>query len=75
MLQGRRPRPTIPASDLARARAWYAGTFGLTTDQEEPEALRYRRGSDRLFLLLPPLVPRPPSTSWPRGSWRTWPQR
>jgi catechol 2,3-dioxygenase-like lactoylglutathione lyase family enzyme len=44
--------PTIPASDLARARAWYADKLGLTTDQEEPEALLYRSGQDGLFLLF-----------------------
>jgi len=52
MLQGRRPLPTIPAGDLARARAWYADKLRLTTGQEEPAALRYRSGSDRLFLLF-----------------------
>ncbi len=43
---------TIPASNLARARAWYAEKLGLTADQEEAEALLYRRGEDRLFLLF-----------------------
>jgi catechol 2,3-dioxygenase-like lactoylglutathione lyase family enzyme len=52
MLQGRHVLPTIPASDLARARAWYADKLGLTTDQEQPEALLYRSGSDRLLLLF-----------------------
>ena len=52
MLQGRHMLPTIPASDLARARAWYADKLGFTTDQEEPEALLYRSGADRLFLLF-----------------------
>jgi catechol 2,3-dioxygenase-like lactoylglutathione lyase family enzyme len=52
MLQGRRPLPTIPARDLGRARAWYADKLGLTTDQQEPEALLYRSGGDRLFLLF-----------------------
>jgi catechol 2,3-dioxygenase-like lactoylglutathione lyase family enzyme len=52
MLQGRRLLPTIPASDLGRAQAWYADKLGLTPDQEEPEALLYRSGADRLFLLF-----------------------
>ena len=52
MLSGRHLLPTIPARDLARARAWYADKLGLTTDQEEAEALLYRRGEDRLFLLF-----------------------
>jgi catechol 2,3-dioxygenase-like lactoylglutathione lyase family enzyme len=52
MLQDRRMLPTIPASDLARARAWYANKLGFTTDQEEAEALLYHHGQDRLFLLF-----------------------
>jgi catechol 2,3-dioxygenase-like lactoylglutathione lyase family enzyme len=44
--------PTIPASDLARARAWYADKLGLTADREEAEALLYRSGDDDLFLLF-----------------------
>jgi hypothetical protein len=52
MLHGRRPLPTIPASDLGRARAWYADKLDLTPDQEEPEALLYQTGGDRLFLLF-----------------------
>jgi catechol 2,3-dioxygenase-like lactoylglutathione lyase family enzyme len=52
MLQGRRLLPTIPAADLGRARAWYADKLGLTADQQEPEALLYRSGADRLFLLF-----------------------
>jgi catechol 2,3-dioxygenase-like lactoylglutathione lyase family enzyme len=51
MLHGQM-HPTIPASDLARARAWYADKLGLTTDQEQGEALLYRSGGDRLFLLF-----------------------
>jgi len=52
MLHGRHLLPTIPARDLVRARAWYADKLGLTTGQEEPEALLYRSGEDRLFLLF-----------------------
>jgi catechol 2,3-dioxygenase-like lactoylglutathione lyase family enzyme len=52
MLHGRHLLPTIPARDLARARAWYADKLGLATDQEEAEALLYRRGEARLFLLF-----------------------
>ena len=52
MLRGRHMHPTIPASDLARARAWYADKLGLTSDQEESQALLYRSGEDRLFLLF-----------------------
>jgi len=52
MLRGRRPHATIPASDLARARAWYAEKLGFTTDQEEAAALLHRQGQDRLLLLF-----------------------
>ena len=52
MLNGRHLLPTIPARDLARARAWYADKLGLTTGREEAEALLYRSGKDRLFLLF-----------------------
>ena len=52
MLRGRHMHPTIPASDLARARAWYADKLGFTSGQEEAEAVLYRSGEDRLFLLF-----------------------
>jgi catechol 2,3-dioxygenase-like lactoylglutathione lyase family enzyme len=52
MLYGHQMHPTIPASDLARARTWYADKLGLTTDEEQEEALLYRSGEDRLFLLF-----------------------
>ena len=52
MLHGRRLLPTIPASDLGRAQAWYADKLGLTPDQREPGALLYRSGADRLLLLF-----------------------
>jgi len=52
MLAGQPMLVTIPAGDLARARAWYADKLGFTTDQEEAEALLYRCGKERLFLLL-----------------------
>jgi len=52
ILYGRRPHPTIPASNLARARAWYAEKLGFTTDQEEAAAILYRQGHDPLFLLF-----------------------
>lgn len=52
MLYGRHMLPTIPASDLARARAWYADKLGYTTGQQEAAALLYRSGEDRLFLLF-----------------------
>ena len=52
MLHSRRPHPTIPASDLARARAWYSEKLGFTTDQDEAAAVLYHDGHDQLFLLF-----------------------
>jgi len=52
MLRGRHMHPTIPASDLARARAWYADKLGFTSGQEEAQAVLYRSGGERLFLLF-----------------------
>jgi len=52
MLYDRHMLPTIPASDLARARAWYADKLGFTTSQEEAAAVLYRSGEDRVFLLF-----------------------
>jgi catechol 2,3-dioxygenase-like lactoylglutathione lyase family enzyme len=44
--------PTIPATDLGRARTWYADKLGLNADQEIPGALRYQVGSNSAFLLF-----------------------
>ena len=52
MLDGRPMLPTIPARDLARARAWYADKLGFTSGQDEAAALLYRSGAERLFLLF-----------------------
>jgi len=52
MLQGRQMLPTIPAGDLARARAWCAAKLGFTTQDVAPEALLYESGGNRLFLLF-----------------------
>ncbi len=43
---------TLPAADLARARAWYAEKLGLTPVKEWPAGLRYRCGSS-FFDLYP----------------------
>ncbi len=43
--------PTIPATDLSRAHAWYADKLGLDPDQEFPGALYYRVGESSAFLL------------------------
>src|SRR5262249_27352955 len=38
--------------DDTQACAWYADKLGFTTGREEAEALLYRSGEDRLFLLF-----------------------
>ena len=52
MLRSHQVRPTIPASDLTRARAWYADKLGLNAEYEEAEALLYRSGDGSEFLLF-----------------------
>jgi catechol 2,3-dioxygenase-like lactoylglutathione lyase family enzyme len=52
MLKDRHVLPTIPASDLSRARSRYADKLGLTPDHEPPGALVYRTGADHWFLLF-----------------------
>jgi catechol 2,3-dioxygenase-like lactoylglutathione lyase family enzyme len=45
--------PTIPVSDLARARAWYQGKLGLTPVNEVPgQALAYRTPAGQSLLLF-----------------------
>jgi catechol 2,3-dioxygenase-like lactoylglutathione lyase family enzyme len=41
---------TIPAQDLARARAFYADKLGLSPDEELPDGLRYRCGTGGFLL-------------------------
>jgi len=45
--------PTIPTSDLERARAWYADKLGLAPEEELPGGLLYRTVGDAWFLLFP----------------------
>lgn len=41
---------TIPASDLARAKAFYADKLGLKPSEERPEGARYRCGNGGFLL-------------------------
>lgn len=52
MLESSDIHPTIPATDLGRARIWYTEKLGLHADQEFPGALRYRIGENSGFLLF-----------------------
>ena len=53
MLANCRIHSTLPATDLERARRFYAEKLGLTPEREEPGGLLYRCGEVSLFLLFP----------------------
>jgi catechol 2,3-dioxygenase-like lactoylglutathione lyase family enzyme len=53
MLGSHRVFPTIPATDLARARRWYDEKLGLKPSAEAPEGLRYKLADGTGFLLYP----------------------
>lgn len=42
--------PTIPASDLQRAKRWYQDKLGITPVDEGPEEVRYETGGTRFVL-------------------------
>jgi catechol 2,3-dioxygenase-like lactoylglutathione lyase family enzyme len=42
--------PTLPASDIGRARKFYEETLGLTVEAETAAGIMYTVGSSRLFL-------------------------
>lgn len=44
---------TLPASDLERARRWYAEKLGMEPSQEGEEGLGYEAGKGTGFLLYP----------------------
>lgn len=52
MLEHSDIHPTIPATDLGRARAWYADKLGLHPTLEFPGAVRYHIGDNSGFLLF-----------------------
>lgn len=45
-------RPSLPASDLERARAWYRDKLGLEPEKEDMGGLWYRTGG-QWFLVFP----------------------
>ncbi len=53
MLAETRVIPTIPASDLERARRWYEEKLGLKPAAEAPFGLTYRQAGGTLFILYP----------------------
>ena len=51
MLSSHRAYPTIPASDIGRARAWYKDKLGLEPAEEMPIGLVYRLADGTSFQL------------------------
>jgi catechol 2,3-dioxygenase-like lactoylglutathione lyase family enzyme len=46
-------RTTLPATDLERAKRFYAERLGLTPESETPSRLVYRCGANSEFVLFP----------------------
>ena len=51
MLGNSQITPTIPATDIERAKKWYEEKLGLTPKEEGPEGSRYVCGDGSTFLL------------------------
>jgi catechol 2,3-dioxygenase-like lactoylglutathione lyase family enzyme len=50
MLSQITPVPTLPTSDLSRARSFYEGTLGLTPEREGMGGVAYKCGGGRMFI-------------------------
>jgi len=50
MLSEYNPMPTLPTSDLERAKTFYEQTLGFSPGQEGPEGLLYTVGSARVLV-------------------------
>jgi catechol 2,3-dioxygenase-like lactoylglutathione lyase family enzyme len=46
-------RPTLPASDIERAKAWYKDMLGLSPSEESPAGVEYECGGGTGFGLYP----------------------
>ena len=53
MLSDHPVHPTLPASDIERAKKFYAEKLGLTPESETPAGLFYSTGSSTRFFLFP----------------------
>lgn len=53
MLSDRRSAAMIPASDIERAKKWYADTLGLTPKSEDPSGVQYKVGDGTEFWIYP----------------------
>jgi catechol 2,3-dioxygenase-like lactoylglutathione lyase family enzyme len=50
MLSQITPVPTLPTSDLSRARSFYEGTLGLTPEREGMGGVAYKCGGGLMFI-------------------------
>jgi catechol 2,3-dioxygenase-like lactoylglutathione lyase family enzyme len=63
MLRNLRVGPTLPASDLERAKRFYTEKLGLTASREWPEGVQFECGGGTgLFLFLSPNAGKCPTT-------------
>jgi catechol 2,3-dioxygenase-like lactoylglutathione lyase family enzyme len=53
MLSNMEIHPTIPATDLARARKFYESTLGFKPSREMPGGIIYQAGGGSWFILYP----------------------
>jgi len=53
MLSERRCAAMLPASDLERAKRWYADTLGFQPESEDPDGVRYLAGDGTEFWVYP----------------------
>jgi catechol 2,3-dioxygenase-like lactoylglutathione lyase family enzyme len=53
MWSERRVATMIPASDIERAKKWYADTLGLKPTSEDPTGVQYRLGEGTEFWVYP----------------------
>ena len=53
MLANHPMSPTLPATNLERAKRFYAEKLGLTAESETPDAVTYRCGAATSFILFP----------------------
>jgi catechol 2,3-dioxygenase-like lactoylglutathione lyase family enzyme len=59
MWSERRVATMIPASDLERAKKWYADTLDLKPSDEDPSGVQYRMGDGTEFWVFPLSSPAP----------------
>ncbi len=53
MWNDRRVATMVPASDIERAKTWYAETLGLKPDYEDPAGVQYKMGGGTEFSVYP----------------------